>query len=162
VLAAAALPARADDWPDPAKWAGKYPHKGPTRRSFDELPSIRAALVQLVGEQFYRHVIMEWTEYFPIQVDGNTMLVEQCKPHGDCGDDHVTMVIQGRHMTVCAYHRFPPSVAGSDWLDERIWFFEGIGLPVVELNPRDAGGCLFDTVDEARAKLQHARPLAAE
>jgi hypothetical protein len=122
VTAAAAVPARADDWPKPSEWDRKYPFDGPNHADFYRLASIRAALLNLAGGQFYRHVILEWTVYTPIIATSDTIFVTGCKPHA-CDTDEVTTVIQGRKVSVCSityfHHRVsaplfhPPSDCGS-------------------------------------------------
>jgi len=160
LVPAAAPPARADDWPDPAKWDRKYPFDGPNHADFYRLASIRAALLNLVGEQFYRHVILEWTGYTPIIATSDTIFVTGCKPHA-CDTDEVTTVIQGRRISVCVYHVFPSSGLSTVISpSERLWFIEGVGLPAVERDPDDNDQCTFESMDDLRVKLRNARAQA--
>jgi hypothetical protein len=145
------------------EWDRKYPPEGPNGADFYKLASIRTALVNLVGLQFYRHVILEWTTYSPIIATEDTMFVEGCKPHF-CPDDQVTTIVQGRKITVCVYHVLEPR--SSDVFSrpsERLWYLQGAALPAVERDPDDNDGCmLFWSMDDLNEKLQHARTLVEQ
>jgi hypothetical protein len=157
VALAAALPARADDWPDPAKWDGKSPLKGPNSAEFYKLTSIRAALVRMAGDQFYRHVILEWTEYSKIIAGGDGMIVWGCKPHA-CDAHQVATIVQGRKISVCTSHISAPNAIDSKpRASDRLWFMEDAWMPVVERDPPDGEGCEFRSVKEAATRLQNAR-----
>ena len=167
--AAASLQAKADDWPMPAEWDQKYPFDGPNHADFYKLASVRAALVKLVGEQFYRRVILAWTEALPIKATGDSMIVWGCKPHG-CQNEQVATLIQGRKTTVCVYYDSIP--APSEPVPEaaksssppayamRLWYFAGAGSPLIERNPADAEECQFESIEDAGRKLEYARSLA--
>ncbi len=162
MTAAAALPARADDWPDPARWDGSYPFDGPNGADIYKLASIHAALSRLVGEQLYRQVILQWVVYSPIQVDDGVMLIEGCKPHA-CDTDQATILLRGRQISVCIYHVSVPTSSvfvPGPWPSERLWYLEGVDLPVIERDPYDDEGCSFPTVGEAREKLYNAQTMA--
>jgi len=158
--AAAALPAGADDWPESVEWYGSYPSDGPNGANIYKLTSIHAALARLVGEQIYRRVILAWETQPPLLVDGDIMLIEGCKPHA-CDADQDTVLLQGREISVCIYHVLVPT--GSVFFpgpSERLWYIEGVDLPVVERDPKDQEGCQFKSVEEAMAKLHNARAMA--
>jgi len=160
VAAAAAAPAKADDWPESVTWYGSYPSDGPNGANIYKLTSIHAALARLVGEQIYRRVILAWETQPPLLVDGDTMLIEGCKPHF-CDGDQDTILLQDRKMSVCIYHVLVPT--GSVFFpgpSERLWYMEGVDLPVVERDPKDEEGCEFKSVKEAMTKLQNARAMA--
>ncbi len=159
VAVASARPAKADDWPDPAKWDGKYPYSGP-RADFYRLTSIRAALLKLVGEQFYENIILESYLYNNIIATGDTIFVTGCMPH-NCGAEQVTTVIQGRKISVCLYYAFrTQNLDSALWPAERLWFIEGVGLPAVEHDPDDVDQCTFESMDDLHTKLERARALA--
>lgn len=161
MVAAAVLPVRADDWPEPIEWYGSYPSDGPNGANIYKLASIHAALARLVGEQIYRRVILAWETQPPILTDGVTMLIEGCKPHA-CDTDQFTILLEGRRISVCIFH---VSIPNSDsvpapWPSERLWYLEGVDLPVVERDPKDRDGCHFRSIDEGMAKLHDARAIA--
>ncbi len=163
-VTATVVSARADDWPKSSEWDRKYPTEGPNGASIYKLTSVRAALVNLVGEQFYRHVILAWNEYLPIIATSDTIFVEGCQP-GACQIGAVTTVFQGRKISVCLYREFlPKNSDGVAWPSERIWFIDGVGLPVVERDPDnvDNDQCSFESMDDLNTKLQHARALAEQ
>ena len=158
---ATAESAKADDWPKPAQWANRYAFEGPDHADFYKLASIRAALQKLIGDQFYREVILAWRTSFPILVDGDSMVVEACMSHY-CDSHQVTTIIQGRRVDVCTYRTYwQETDATNTTTGERVWFLEGAGVPVVErLDPGDATGCLFDDMADAMRKVKHARELS--
>jgi len=120
VATAGVPPAKADDWPKPAEWDGKSPLKGPNGAEFYKLNSIRSALLKLVGEEFYEHVILEWDLYQYIIATDDTIFVTGCKPHA-CSSEEVTTVVQGRTITVCVYHEFIPATQQPPpWPTERL------------------------------------------
>jgi len=160
MTAAAALPARADDWPDPAKWVGKSPLKGPNGTQFYMLTSVRAPLIRLAGDQFYRRVILGWSEYSPIMAAGDSMVVWGCKPHA-CDTNQVAAVIQGRNISVCTFHISVVVASDSESrVANRLWLIQGLWLPVVERDPLDGVGCQFKSIEDAKTKLQKARAMA--
>lgn len=161
MAAAAALPAKADDWPDPAKWSGKSPVNGLDGATFYQLTSVRAALLSLVGEQFYWRVLLAWNQYSPVIAAGDAIFVEGCKPQA-CDSNQVTTVIQGRSVTVCLYHASPPITPGSPpWPpEERLWFIEGVGMPGVERDPADDNQCRLESVEDFVAMAKNGKALA--
>jgi hypothetical protein len=130
--------AAASELPKAKDWRGRYAFAGPHAEDFYELPAIRDAVIQLVGERRY-HLLASWNTFTPIDTDGDSMVIAGCKPH-DCSEYSAATLIEGGKISVCLFEE-----------STLYWFLSGQKVPLTRAG--DNQHCNFVTIELARQSL---------